>query len=67
MKTCDLRYRLEDAHLFALLFDVNSSFQQKYHIPSAQLECKQMLLIFFDGINHVGFTNFPAKVQQAVP
>ena len=31
-------YRLGDADLFAFLFNVNSSFQQKYHIPSAQLE-----------------------------
>ena len=64
MKTCDLGYRLGDADLFALLFDVNSSFQQKYHIPSAQLECQQMLILF-DGIN-VGYTNFSVKVQRAV-
>ena len=63
MKTCDPGYQLGDADLFALLFDVNSSFQQKYHIPSAQLECKQML-IFFDGINHVGYTNFPVKCNN---
>ena len=66
MKTCDPGYRLGDADLFALLFDVNSSFQQKYHIPSAQLEFKQML-IFFDGINYVGYTNFSVRVQRAVP
>ena len=66
MKTCDPGYRLGDPDLFALLFDMNSSFQQKYHIPSAQMKCKQML-IFFVGINHVGYTNFPVKVQRAVP
>ena len=66
MKTCDSGYRLGDADLFALLFDVNSSFQQKYHIPSAQLEYKQMPM-FFDRTNHVGYTNFPVKMQQAIP
>ena len=65
MKTYDPGYRLGDADLFAL-FDVNSSFQQKYRILSAQLECRQML-IFFNCVNHVGYTNFPVKVQRAVP
>ena len=66
MKTCDPGYRLGDGDLFVLIFDVDSSFRQKYHIPSAQLECKQMQ-IFFDGINHVGCTNFSVKVQRALP
>ena len=63
---CDPGYRLGDSKLFALLFDVNSGFWQKYHIPSAQLESKQML-IFLDGKNCVGYTNVSVKVQRTVP
>ena len=65
-ENCDPGYRSGDGDLFAILFDVNSSFRQNYHTPSAQLECKQMVILF-NGINHVGYTNFSVKVQQAVP
>ena len=57
---------LGDTELFTLLFNLNPSFRQKYHIPSAQLKFKRML-IFFDGINYVDYTNFSLKVQRAVP